>query len=144
MPEAYGDVLALIEKGRLAEARKRLDAGLEKPAGEGTDPAAAFELAVALLVEPADTGRLKSFRDMFQRYALSLPPEGPAKDHAERVLRLLDIRIREADRERSRTRALHEFVQKQQKELEDLEYKLRRLEEIQQETEMKREDFLHK
>lgn len=144
VPEAYGEVLALIEKGRLAEARKRLEAESGESVGEGMESGAVFELAAALLVEPTDAGRLKSFRDAFQRYASSLPPDSPARDPAERALRLLDTRIREAAREQSRTKALHEFVQKQQKELEDLEYKLRRLEEIQQETELKREDFLHR
>jgi len=144
LPEGYAEVLALMEKDRRAEARSLLEAGIQSRSPEETRSAAVFELAAALLLEQTDPARLKAFQEAFQRYALSLPPEEAGRGYADRILRILDVRIRQAERERRRTGALQGFVEQQQKELEDLEYKLRKLEEIQQETEQKREDFLHK
>jgi len=145
LPEGYEEVLILIEDDKRSEALDRLKESLEGRSVEDSDPdAAAFELAAALLLGKTDLARLKAFKESFQRYAESLPPNGAGQDHAERIARLLNERIQEADRKRRRTKALYRLVEQQEKALEDLEYKLQKLEEIQQETEMKREDFLHK
>jgi hypothetical protein len=102
-----------------------------------------FELAVAVLVVQTNK-ELEEFTKTFQRYVKSLPQTGDGWEYAELILWLLEDRIREAEKKKKRIEVLGQRVKNREKALEDLEYKLQKLEEIQQETERKREDFLHK
>lgn len=142
--EGYEELLALLEQRRHAEARSRLEAGARARAEQSASCPVAFDLAAAILAEKTDLDGLKAFRETFSRYADRLPRESAGRSTAERMVRLLDERIREVRGTVKRNQALTRRLAEQERALEDLEYKLRKLEEIQQETETKREDFLHK
>jgi hypothetical protein len=141
--ERYAELLTMIENGRFREARSGLETSLSAPEAADVNTTAVFELAAVILLEKKDLTRLKAFKDAFQRYAESLP-EGTSRENAERIVRLLEGRIADAYRERKRVKALDQRVEEQGKALEELEYKLQKLEEIQEESEIKREDFQHK
>jgi hypothetical protein len=142
-PEGYGEVLTLIEQGKSDEAGRRLEAVFAPSGAPDTGSPSVFELAARILTKKTDLERLQAFREAFERYGRQLPEEGD-RIHAARIVSLLDARIAEAERERRRWRILNQLVIEKEKNLQDLRYKLQKLEEIQKETEMKREDFQHK
>jgi len=141
--ERYAEVLSLIESRQYREARSKLEESLQGPEALDVNTTAVFELAAVILLEKKDLTRLKALKEAFRRYSESLP-EGTCRENSERVVQLLEGRIADAYRERKRVKALNRQVEEQGKALEDLEYKLKKLEEIQEETEIKREDFQHK
>jgi len=144
--QAVEETLALLEQGRGEEARRVMEAaGVAGNATGAQGPCPeAFGLAAALLAGQTDLDGLTFFRETFRLYAERFPPESEGRKRADRVVRLLDGRIREAQKGLESARVLRRRLAEQGAALKDLEYKLRKLEEIQQETENRREDFLHR
>jgi hypothetical protein len=129
--------IAKLENGDFEGARETLN-GIAEPEGDRlAEPEVVFALGVIKLLEMDSVERMRGCRDYFQTFAEQYP-DGPYRDHADRIVRLLNNHIKGRRQDKKRIKALVEQVRDQEKTIQTLQYKIEKLEEIHRETEQKR------
>ena len=126
-----------LENGDYEGTRETLTEIEKREDNKDVAPKVAFALGVLRLLEMEDLGRMRACRDYFQIFA-DEHPGGPYRENAEQIVRLLDIHINRAKKERKRIKELTRRVGDQEKVIQTLQYKIDKLEEIHRETEQKR------
>lgn len=96
-------------------------------------PAAEFYLGVIKLFQTEDLRGMEVCKSYFQGYIEKYPTE-LYRANAVRIVRMLERQIK-------RTRKLNRVVEDQAREIRTLKYQMQKLEEIQQETERKRQSL---
>ncbi len=129
--------MEMLENGDLEGARETLSGIAEREESGNVAPAIEFALGVIKLLEMEDLGRMRACRDYFRAFA-DRHPSGPYQENAERIVQVLDRHIRRAQKEQSRIRELTLQLSEQEKVIQNLKYKIEKLEEIHRETEEKR------
>ena len=129
--------MAKLENGDFEGARETLS-GIEEPEGDQPmEPEVVFALGVIKLLEMESVERMRGCREYFQAFADAYP-EGPYREHAEKIVRILNIHIKRLHQEKKRSQELTRQLKEQQKMIQTLQYKIDKLEEIHRETEQKR------
>lgn len=129
--------MAKLDNGDFEGARETLS-GISVPEDDQqVEPEVAFVLGVIKLLEMESVERMRGCRDYFQAFADDYPG-GPYRDHAERIVQLLNSHIRRAQKEQEQIKDLTRQVSDQEKVIQTLQYQIERLEEIHRETEQKR------
>jgi len=129
--------MAKFENGDFEGARETLS-GIAEPEGDQpAEPEAVFALGVIKLLEMESEERMRGCRDYFQAFADDYP-DGPYREHAERIVQVLNSHIKRAQKERRRIHELTRKVSDQEKVIQTLQYQIEKLEEIHRETEEKR------
>jgi vacuolar-type H+-ATPase subunit I/STV1 len=129
--------MAKLENGDFEGARETLTGLKEGEEDQGTSPDVAFALGVLKLLEMENVERMRGCRDYFQAFADN-HPQGPYRENAERIVQVLNSHIRRTQREQTRIKELARQVSEQEKVIQNLQYKIEKLEEIHRETEQKR------
>jgi outer membrane protein assembly factor BamD (BamD/ComL family) len=144
-----GSCARTIEKSRYALAMDKLEKGDYESAHEvfteiaereeADDLSTRVEFAIGLikLLEMEDFPRMKECRDYFEDYS-DRYPEGPHRENANRIVRLLNQHIMRAEREERTIKELTEQIEQQEKVNQTLQYQIQKLEEIHLDTERKR------
>jgi len=150
LPQTYGaDALAqqglkkalqLIQEGKRKEARTVLETLLQEEEPARMNPSMVLYLGAMQLLEREEPARLEASKEYLQACTERFPA-GPYRDNAEQIVRLLEGRIKKARREGIRNREMGRLVEKQKEEIQSLKYKIQKLEEIQKETDLKRESL---
>jgi hypothetical protein len=129
--------VAKIENGDFEGARETLS-GISVPEDDQqVEPEVAFAVGVLKLLEMESVERMWGCRDYFQAFADDYPG-GPYRDHAERIVQVLNSHIKRAQKEQERIKDLTRQVSDQEKVIQTLQYQIEKLEEIHRETEQKR------
>jgi hypothetical protein len=144
---------ASVAQARLQEALHHLQAGQNETAGEilkelsspegGTShvgPASEFYLGVIKLFDMEDLQGMEACKSYFQGYIEKYPTQ-PYQANAARIVRLLEKHIERTRKEGRRVEELNRVVDEQAKEIQTLKYQMQKLEEIQLETERKRQSL---
>ncbi len=121
--------LDYLQAGENEAARKILEKLLQEGDTFQLRPVAAFYLGVIKVFEMDDLLGMEACKNYFQAYVEQYPTQ-PYTTNAAGVVRLLDKYIE-----------LARVVQEQAQEIKTLRYQIQKLEEIQQETERKRQSF---
>jgi uncharacterized coiled-coil protein SlyX len=147
-------------QARLQEALHHLQTGQNSTAGEilkelsspegdtsHVGPASEFYLGVIKLFEMGDVHEMGDCKSYFEAYIEKYPNQ-PYQTNAARIVRLLEKHIERARKDGQRVAELNRVVDelnqavgKQAKEIQTLKYQMQKLEEIQLETERKRQSF---
>ena len=136
--------LTLIEDGKSGKAQQVMETLLKREELTGfSTTAAVFYLATVIVLEKKELQRLQACKETFQLYSQKVL-DGDERENAEKIVQLFDTRIKGARDRQLELQSLYKRMSKQKKALKDLEYKLQKLEEIQQEAETKRKDFHHR
>ena len=101
-------------------------------------PKVAFALGVIQLLEMEDVERMEVARESFQALSEEYP-DGPNREITDRIILLLDKHIHREKQEQERVKQLTQQVNDQQGVIQALKYKIEKLEEIDRETEQKRQ-----
>ena len=129
--------MAKLENGDFEGARETLSGIAEPEDDQEVAPEVAFALGVIKLLEMESMERMRGCRDYFQAFADDYPG-GPYREHAERIVNVLNSHIKRAQKEKRRIKELTRQVSDQEKDIQTLQYKIEKLEEIHRETEQKR------
>ena len=142
-----------VAQARLREALHHLQAGQNETAGEilkelsspeggisHVGPASEFYLGVIKLFEMDDLQGMEVCKSYFQGYIEKYPNQ-PYQANAARIVRLLEKHIERTRKEGRRVEELNRVVDEQTKEIQTLKYQMQKLEEIQLETERKRQSL---
>jgi hypothetical protein len=141
-----------VAQARLQEALHHLQAGQNETAREilkglspegdtsRVGPASEFYLGVIKLFEMDDLHGMEVCKSYFQGYIEKYPAQ-PYQANAARIVRLLEKHIERARKEGQRVEELNQAVDEQAKEIQTLKYQMQKLEEIQLETERKRQSL---
>ena len=129
--------MAKLENGDFEGARETLSGIAEPEDDQEVAPEVAFALGVIKLLEMESMERMRGCRDYFQAFADDFPG-GPYREHAERIVQVLNSHIKRAQKEQRRIKELTDQVSDQEKVIQTLQYKIEKLEEIHRETEQKR------
>jgi uncharacterized coiled-coil protein SlyX len=122
---------------------------LSSPEGDTSHvgPASEFYLGVIKLFEMGDVHEMGDCKSYFEAYIEKYPNQ-PYQTNAARIVRLLEKHIERARKDGQRVAELNRVVDelnqavgKQAKEIQTLKYQMQKLEEIQLETERKRQSF---
>ena len=130
--------MAKLENGDFEGARETLSGIAETENDQQVEPEVAFALGVIRLLEMESVERMWGCRDYFQAFAGDYPG-GPYREHAERIVQVLNSHINRAQKEEGRIKELTGKVSDQEKVIQTLQYKIEKLEEIHRETEQKRD-----
>lgn len=142
---AHGRISSCPSCSRLQRALRHLQAGENETAREilkelsregGTShvgPAAEFYLGVIKLFQTDDLHGMEVCKSYFQGYIEKYPTE-LYRANAVRIVHMLERQIK-------RTRKLNRVVEDQAREIRTLKYQMQKLEEIQQDTERKRQSL---
>jgi len=103
-------------------------------------PASEFYLGVIKLFEMGDLHAMEVCKSYFEGYIKKYPTQ-PYQANATRIVRLLEKHIERARKDGQRMEELSQAVGEQAKEIQTLKYQMQKLEEIQQETERKRQSL---
>lgn len=122
-----------LEAGKIAPARKILEQLSRQENTSHVGPASEFYLGVVKLLEMWDPHGMETCKTYFQGY-IDEYPTAPYKVNAVRIVRLLERQI-------GRTRKLNRVIEDQAQEIRTLKYQIQKLEEIQQETDRKRQSL---
>lgn len=142
-----------VAQARLREALNHLQAGQNESAHEilkelsspegGTShvgPASEFYLGVIKLFEMGDLHAMEVCKSYFEGYIEKYPTQ-PYQANAARIVRLLEKHIERVRKDVQRVEELNQAVGEQAKEIQTLKYQMQKLEEIQLETERKRQSL---
>ena len=139
-------------QARLREALHHLQAGQNETAREVlkglspdggasyVGPASEFYLGVIKLFEMDDLHEMEACKSYFQGYIEKYPTQ-PYEANAARIVRLLEKHIERIRKEGRRVEELNRVVDQQAKEIQTLKYQMQKLEEIQLETDRKRQSL---
>lgn len=129
--------MAMLENGDFEGASETLS-GISVPEGDQqVEPEVAFALGVVKLLEMESVEQMRGCRDYFQAFANDYPG-GPYREHAERIVQVLNICLKRTQQEERRIKELTVKVSDQEKVIQTLQYQIEKLEEIHRETEQKR------
>jgi hypothetical protein len=129
--------MQMLESGDFEGARETLS-GIPVPEGEHqVEPEVAFALGVIKLLEMESVEQMRGCRDYFQAFADNYPG-GPYREHAERIVQVLNSHIMRVQKEETQIKELTVKVSDQEKVIQTLQYQIEKLEEIHRETEQKR------
>jgi hypothetical protein len=129
--------MAKLENGDFEGARETLSGIAEPEDDQQVASEVTFALGVIKLLEMDSVERMRGCRDDFQAFADDFPG-GPYREHAERIVQVLNRHIKRAQKEQRRIEELTRQVSDQEKVIQTLQYKIEKLEEIHRETEQKR------
>lgn len=129
--------LLKLENGDFEGARETLSEIAEREEDPEVTPQATFALGVLKLLDMENGEKMLEGRDYFQAYA-SRYPDGPYREHAERIAGILSIHVNRSLKEQRQIQELAQKVNDQEKVIQTLQYKIEKLEEIHRETEEKR------
>ena len=129
--------MAKLENGDFEGARETLSGISVAEDDQQVEPEVAFALGVIKLLEMESVERMTGCRDYFQAFADDYPG-GPYREHAERIVQVLDSHIERTQKEKRKIKELTGKVSDQEKVIQTLQYQIEKLEEIHRETEQKR------
>jgi TolA-binding protein len=130
--------MAKLEKGDFEGARETLSGMAEPEDDQQVEPEVVFALGVIRLLEMESEERMRGCRDYFRAFADDYP-DGPYREHAERIVQVLSSHIERAQKEERWIKELTGKVSDQEEVIQTLQYKIEKLEEIHRETEETRQ-----
>jgi hypothetical protein len=126
-----------LENGDFEGSRETLTEMAEGDDAGDLAPKVQFALGVIKLLEMEDLAGMKQARGVFRAFS-DAHPDGPYREHAERIVLVLDTHIKRVQQEQAKIRKLTQQVKDQEQTIQTLQYKIEKLEEIHRETEEKR------
>ncbi len=126
-----------LENGDFEGSRETLTDMAKRDDATDVEPKVEFALGVIKLLDMAGTDGMKEARDYFQAFVDS-HPGGPYREAAQRIVLVLDSYVKQQEKEQQSINQLTQQVSDQEQVIQNLGYKIEKLEEIHRETEEKR------
>jgi hypothetical protein len=145
----HGEISSCPSCNRFQKALRHLRAGRNRMAREifeelsregGTcdaGPASEFYLGVVMLFDMEGLQGMERCKTYFEKYIEQYPNE-PYKANAVRIVGVLEKYIEQAHGEEDQVEKLNQVVKEQARKIRTLKYQMRKLEEIHEETDRKR------
>jgi TolA-binding protein len=129
--------VTLFDQGERAKAAEIFTEVLESGGSTEVKSKAYFYLGMIKLFESGDQAGLQDCKNHFDAYGQRFP-NGPHQKICQDISAMLGKHIEQSRKQQQRIRALSRRVKELGEEAETLQYKIQKMEEIQQETDRKR------
>lgn len=126
-----------LENGDFEGSRETLTEMAKRDDATDVEPKVEFAIGVIKLLDMAGTDGMEEARDYFQAFVDS-HPGGPYLEPAQKIVLVLDGYLKQQEKEQQRINQLTQQVSDQEQVIQNLGYKIEKLEEIHRETEEKR------